>query len=293
MHGPRRFLIIANPIARRGAESMIDVVRRLAPPDARIDVVYTGPRLMEPGAVGDEALAYEAIIAIGGDGTVAEAATAIDGRPVPIGIIAAGSTNVVARNLRLPIDPIAAAELIFRRPATRQIDVGICNGRRFLHMGGAGFDSRIFAATSKRLKRHLGWVAYLQGATQTVLDPPVRFHITVDGTVIDCESPLVLVANGGAIISPSLPVHPGIRYDDGELDVIIFTARRPREIASTIGRFATGSLARSPYTIHLRGKEITLTSEPPIPVQLDGDLIGHTPARFSLLHRAVELIVPR
>lgn len=293
MQGPRRFLAIANPVARRGAESMIDLVHHVAPPNARIDVVYTGPELMLPGAIGDKALEYEAIIAIGGDGTVAEAATAIDGRPVPIGIIAAGSTNVVARNLRLPIDPIAAAELIFRRPYTRRIDVGVCNGRRFLHMGGAGFDSRIFAATSKRLKRHLGWLAYLQGATQTILDPPVHFSVTVDGTAVECESPLVLVANGGAIITPSLPIHPGIRYDDGFLDVVIFTATSPAQIASTLGRIATRSLERSPYTIHLRGRQIDLRSDPPIPVQLDGDLVGDTPALFSLLPQAIEVIVPR
>src|SRR5262249_40626516 len=141
-------------------------------------------------------------------------------------------------------------------------------------MAGAGFDSRIFATTSKRLKRHLGWVAYLQGATQTIFDPPVHFTVVIDGTAMECESPLVLVANGGSIIRPYIPVHPGIRYDDGFLDVIIFTATRPVEIASTIGRFATRSLEKSPYTIHVRGREIELSSSPQIPVQLDGDIIG-------------------
>lgn len=247
---------------------------------------------MEPGALADRLDDCEAVIAVGGDGTVAEVATAIDGRAIPLGIIPAGSTNVVARNLRLPDDPIEAATLIFRRPNTRRIDVGICNGRRFLHMAGAGFDSRIFATTSKRLKRHLGWVAYLQGATQTIFEPPVHFNVAVDGTALECESPLVLVANGGSIIRPSIPVHPGIRYDDGFLDVIIFTATRPVEIASTLGRFATRSLEKSPYTIHMRGREIELSSTPPIPVQLDGDIFGHTPAHFSLLPHALEIVVP-
>ena len=288
----RRFLIVANPVTRRGAETIIEQIRRVAPPNARVDVQFTEPTHMAPGALSSRAGEYEAVMAVGGDGTVAEVATAIDGHEIAIGIIPAGSTNVIARNLRLPYDPIDAALLVFRRPHTRRIDVGICNGRRFLHMAGAGFDSRIFATTSKRLKRHLGWVAYLQGATQTIFEPPVHFAITVDGTSLECESPLVLIANGGSIIRPSIPVHPGIRYDDGLLDVIIFTATRPVEIASTLGRLATRSLEKSPYTIHVRGREIDLASTPSIPVQLDGDIIGDTPARFTLLPRALEIIVP-
>ena len=288
----RRFLIIANPMARRGADSIIEVVQRVAPPNARFDVLFTEPTPIQPGALGDRVELYEAVIAIGGDGTVAEVATGLEGKDVAIGIIPGGSTNVIARNLQLPYDPVDAAGLIFRRPAVRKIDVGICNGRRFLHMAGAGFDSRLFAATSKRLKRHLGWVAYLQGATQTIFERPVQFTVTVDGTAMECESPLVLVANGGSIIRPYIPVHPGIRYDDGYLDVIIFTATKPVEIASTLGRFATRSLDKSPYTIHVRGREIALSTTPAIPVQLDGDIIGNTPATFALLPRALEIIVP-
>ena len=288
----RSFLIVANPFARRGAEYIVDLIRHVAPPNATFDILYTEPVRLTSGALKNRALGCEAIIAVGGDGTVAEAATGLDDVEVALGIVPAGSTNIVARNLGLPTDPTAAAELIFRRPRTRRIDVGQCNGRRFLHMGGAGFDSRIFATTSKRLKRHLGWVAYLQGASQTIFDAPVRFTVTVDGTAMECESPLVLVANGGSIIHPSISVAPGIRYDDGYLDVIVFTATRPVEIASTLGRFATRSLEKSPFTIHLRGQSIDLAADPPIPVQLDGDIIGDTPAHFTLLPNALEIIVP-
>jgi diacylglycerol kinase (ATP) len=292
MGEPRSFLIVANPFARRGADDIIDLIRYVAPPNAVFQIFYTQPTRLQAGELAERARGCEAVVAVGGDGTVAEAATGLDGDPVALGIVPAGSTNIVARNLGLPTGTEAAAELIFRRPRTRSIDVGLCNGRRFLHMGGAGFDSRIFATTSKRLKRHLGWVAYLQGASQTIFDAPVRFTVTVDGTSMDCESPLVLVANGGSIIHPSISVAPGIRYDDGYLDVIVFTATRPVEIASTLGRLATGTIEKSPFTIHLRGQSIDLATDPPIPVQLDGDIIGDTPAHFSLSPSALEIIVP-
>jgi diacylglycerol kinase family enzyme len=114
----------------------------------------------------------------------------------------------------------------------------------------------------------------------------------VDGEEIECESPLVLVANGASIITPAMKVHPDIRYDDGRLDVVIVTAHRAIEIMRTVSRLAVRSLEKSPYTIHLQGREIELRSEPSIPLQLDGDIVGETPAHFSILPLAIAIIVP-
>jgi diacylglycerol kinase (ATP) len=288
----RKFLIVANPMARRDTDSIIEIIRVEAPSGAELDVECTAPVRFDAGYLRERAAGCEAVIAVGGDGTVAETTTALDGLDIPLGIIPAGSTNVIARNLKIPRNPRDAASLIFRRPATRRIDVGLCNGRRFLHMGGAGFDSRMFEATSLSLKKRLGWAAYLQGASKTIFAPPARFSIAVDGTTVECVSPLVLVANGASIVSPSFKLYRDIRYDDGCLDVIIFTAMHPSEIVKTIGRFATRSLEKSAYTVRLQGREIELRADPPIPLQLDGDIVGLTPARFSLLPLALEIIVP-
>lgn len=292
MSGNSRYLILVNPIARRGAESILAAIRELAPVDVEFDVEYTSTTHCAAGSLAGRARNCDAVIAIGGDGTVAEAATASEGVDVPLGIIPAGSTNVIARSFGIPKDPRAAAALILEQPRTRRIDVGVCNGRRFLHMGGAGFDSRMFEATSRRLKQRLGWLAYLQGASKTILAPPVQFTIDVDGTIIECASPLVLVANGAAIVSPTLTVLPGIRYDDGMLDVVIFTGTRFNEIARMVGRMATRSLERSPFMIHIQGRSIEVRADPSIAIQLDGDIIDRTPASFTIMPGALELIVP-
>lgn len=292
MNDARRFLVVANPVARRGTDSIIDLLRSAAPPNSELDIEFTRPAHLEIGELKDRAIDCEAVIAVGGDGTVADAATSVSGVDIPLGIISAGSTNIIARNMGIPKDPAKAASTIFGRHTTRRIDVGLCNGRRFLHMGGAGFDSRMFALTSRNLKRRLGWVAYLQGASKTILAPPARFTIVVDGHEIDCLSPLVLVANGPSVIAPSLKVHSSIRNDDGRLDVVIVTAHRTVEIMRTVGRFALRSLEKSPYVIHLQGREVELRSEPAIQLQLDGDIVGETPAYFSILPLALEIIVP-
>src|SRR4051812_37144573 len=113
MNRERRFLIVANPVARRGTDHFIDVVRQVAPSNATFDLVYTSTTHFQIGELKVRAAACEAVIAIGGDGTVAEAVTGVDTPELPIGIISAGSTNIVARALGLPGDPEGAARLIF------------------------------------------------------------------------------------------------------------------------------------------------------------------------------------
>jgi diacylglycerol kinase (ATP) len=286
------FLVVANPVARRNTELALTAIRHAAPAGAWVDVVETRRERLQPGELRERATGCAAVIAVGGDGTVAETVTGIDGASVPLGIVPAGSTNIIAQNLRIPSDATRAAGVVFARVATQRLDVGMCNGRRFLHMAGGGFDSRMFEQTDPRLKQRIGWLAYLQGASRTILAPPADFMIRVDGVEVECRSPLVLVANGAGIIRPSLPIHPGIRYDDGMLDVVIFTARSTAQIARTVARFASKSLERSPYTVRLRGRTIRVDSDPPIPIQLDGDVVDTTPADFTIAPSAIEIIVP-
>ena len=292
MAEPRPYLVVVNPFSRRDAAVALAAVRTAAPPGATFDVVETRPERMQPGVLQPRASGCAAVIAIGGDGTVAEAITGIDGLQIPIGIVPSGSTNIIAQNLRIPNDAAQAAHIVFERATTQRLDVGICNGRRFLHMAGGGFDSRMFERTNPRMKRKVGWPAYLGGASRSIRAPAADFTIRVDGTVVECRSLLVLVANGAGIIRPTLPIYSGIRYDDGLLDVVIFTATTPAQIARTIARFGNRSLERSPFTIRLRGRTITIEADPPIPIQLDGDVIGPTPAEFSIVPSAAEIILP-
>jgi diacylglycerol kinase family enzyme len=150
----------------------------------------------------------------------------------------------------------------------------------------------MFEAICHNLKKRLGWVASLQGASKSILVPAVRFSIEVDGTVAECASPLVLVANGASFSTPVLRVHPDFRYDDGALDVNIMTGTRATEIARMKGRFATRSVERSPFPLHLRSASISNRSVSPKVIQLDGDIVRNTPASFSILPNALDLIVP-
>jgi diacylglycerol kinase family enzyme len=285
-------LVVINPATRRGADQLVAAIRRHTPPGVELDVRETMRERPVADLIADRLGDASIVVACGGDGTVADVVTALSDSDVPVGIIPGGSTNVIARENRIPLQPDAAARLIFGKHRIARLDVGLSGHRRFLHMAGAGLDSRLFAATNPALKRRLGWPAYVPAAIRNLVARPVRFTITVDGMTVTLRSALVLVANGAGIVRPWLPIYPGLRRDDGLLDVIAFTPVGPIQIGRTLLRFATRRLDRSPYVVRLQGREIALHTDPPIPYQLDGDVVGTTPATFRVIHNDARIIVP-
>jgi YegS/Rv2252/BmrU family lipid kinase len=233
------------------------------------------------------------MIAVGGDGTVSAVAAALHGSDVPLGIIPGGSTNIIAQELGIPGSLDEAVRLVYDDFAIRPLDVGVCNERYFLHMAGAGFDSRLFDMTDTALKKRVGWVAYIPAAIKALRDPAKAYRITVDGETLDVESPLVLIANGSSVINSRIRIRSGIRSDDGLLDLLVVTATKPHELASVLGRFASLTIEASPYVKHWRARSVTLESDEPIPVQLDGDVVERTPVTFGVLPRDIGIIVPR
>jgi diacylglycerol kinase (ATP) len=232
------------------------------------------------------------VVAVGGDGTVADVATGIYGSNAALAIVPAGSTNIVARSLGIPADPAAALALICGSYRLRSIDVGRCDDRSFIHMAGAGFDAALFSATSPLLKRRLGWIAYIPAAVVALRLPPSDVRITADDTVLKVRSSLVLVANGSSAIAPEYQVYPGIEVDDGWLDVIAFTPSSPAEIAATLSRAGKQQLDRSPHVTHTRAQTVSIDAAPPLPVELDGDPRGTTPRQFSIVHSGLQVVTP-
>lgn len=232
------------------------------------------------------------VVAVGGDGTVADVASGIYGSSAALAIVPAGSTNIAARSLGIPADPVAALALICGSNRLRPIDVGRCDDRSFVHMAGAGFDAVLFHATSPVLKRRLGWVAYIPAAIAALRLPPSDIRITADRMTLEARSPLVLIANGGSVIAPEYQIYPGIAVDDGWLDVIIFTPSTPAQIAATLGHAGKQQLDRSPHVTHTRARAVQIDAVPPLLVELDGDPRGTTPRRFSIVPAGLKVLTP-
>jgi YegS/Rv2252/BmrU family lipid kinase len=235
----------------------------------------------------------DGVIACGGDGTVSEVAAALEGRNIPLGIIPAGSTNIIAQELGIPQSVSAAAALAFGPFDVHEMDVGTCNEHYFLHMAGTGIDSRIFDSTDESLKRRIGWMAYVPSALRAVWDSSRPLRITIDDEEHSVVSPLVLIANGSSVISSAFRIDDSIRSDDGQLDVLIVTATKPHELAMVVAQAANplAEIRDSPYVIQRKARTIRVESDKPQPIQLDGDVSTHTPAIFGVLPRAIGISV--
>ncbi|TVR74902.1 MAG: diacylglycerol kinase family lipid kinase [Sphaerobacteraceae bacterium] len=232
------------------------------------------------------------VIAVGGDGTVAHVAAGIMGKNVDMAILPNGSTNVVARGLGIPGDPFRAARALQREMEPRWIDVGVSGDRIILHMAGSGLDSLMFRDTRPELKRFFAWLAYVPPALKHLRTRPWKFKLTIDGETLETEARMVLVANGSFVVNPRFKVGKDIKIDDGYLDLLVF---RPPNIAASLslaGWIALGRPHRSRHVYQTKAKSFSVDSNPPAPVEFDGDYVGVTPFEVTVSPRALHIMTP-
>jgi YegS/Rv2252/BmrU family lipid kinase len=241
---------------------------------------------------------YRAICAVGGDGTLAEAATGLVGSNVPLAIIPRGTANQVAHNLQIPVELEAAVEVaVHGRKA--DLDLGRIDGRAFALIAGAGYDAAVMAAATRPLKERWGFGAYIYAAVKQALTAaPVEFTIVADGNEIRVRAVSVMLANMGELFAHflpfGLPLAPdtNLSWQDGLLDVVIVAPRNIPEFASVLWRAARRQFAGDDRLIHLQAREVSIYADPPIAVQIDGDACGITPVHAHVEHRGIQIMVP-
>lgn len=288
-----RAVAIINPSTRGNVRRITELLRAAAPHDVRLDIYPTGYAGHAGELAREHAGHTDMLIAVGGDGTVAEVAGVAREASIPVGIIPGGSTNITARELGIPTNTHLAARLLFEPHAVRTIDAGLSGGRVFLHMAGAGVDSLLFDLADPGLKRKVGWVAYLPAALAALRRPLSRFTIrSSEMEMRDVPSPVVLVANGPSIVAPLFKLDTRIRHDDGRLDVLVVTATRPDQLARLLARMALHQMGDSPFVTAFSTTDVEIEADPPIATQFDGDVSGTTPARFTIDPFSVKIIVP-
>ena len=244
----------------------------------------------------------EFVIAVGGDGAVnsvvqglMKAGTDGASRPV-LGIVPAGSANVLARSLNIPIRNLAAATSIAVHGMPRSLDVGAANAVHFALVAGIGFDGAITRRVSQRAKRRYGELAYTIAATQVALAyPRHRVTLTLDESPArSFDAYLILVANGSRYAG-RFYLGPTVRPDDGMFDVFVCLRRRlilwsilTHGIALASRRFHS-----APGVRHFRARRVLVESVDAIPFELDGDAAGEVPVVITMAPHALRVNAPR
>jgi diacylglycerol kinase family enzyme len=205
----------------------------------------------------------------GGDGTVQRCIDALVGSEVVIGVLPAGTANLLASNLGLPMD-LAGALDVALYGGRRALDVGLLNGERFAVMAGLGFDANMMRGAKRTLKRRFGRVAYVWSAASAVRSKAARMRIEIDGrSWFDGRASCVLFGNFGTITG-GLTVFAEARPDDGALEVAVVTARGPTQWARVLTALVAGRADRSRFVQKVRGHDITVKASRPTRYELDG-----------------------
>ncbi|MCL6471624.1 MAG: diacylglycerol kinase family lipid kinase [Firmicutes bacterium] len=233
---------------------------------------------------------YRLVVAVGGDGTIAEVANGIAGTGTIMGVIPGGTANDFVKETGLPLNLRSAVDVIIRGK-TRRIDLGKTDtGRYFLNVAGIGFDAAVIENLDLRLKYWLKDTAYVVAAIKTLMfyKPPL-LKIKADGN--QYEGSFAVIGNTryyGGIFK----VTPKAATDDGYLDLCIFSKTQKaslyKYLAGAIGQFHL----RFRDVSYLQVKKIEVKSAETIPVQADGDIIGVTPIEFEVAPGVLEVIVP-
>jgi YegS/Rv2252/BmrU family lipid kinase len=236
----------------------------------------------------------ERAVAVGGDGTVSAVAHALADSPRPLGIVPAGTGNLVARELGIPLDVRTAVALVAGPHRLRRIDTMRVNGRTFLLNAGVGVNAKTADNTPRLGKSLFGRTAYVGTAVLEVLQAKsVRLEIEVDGTAHTYEATDVLISNCGGLARVLHPNGPIIEMDDGQVDVCVICMKNPLEYPLYyLGKtLFPDHETRIVHDLPARCT-VTIRSDTPIAVQADGDVVGTTPVTINVYPSALSVIVP-
>jgi diacylglycerol kinase family enzyme len=300
-------LLVVNSFASSvTARNTVVVHRRLAR-NNEVEVVETNRRGHATRFAHDAARrGIDVVIGYGGDGTLNEVATGIAGTETSLGVLPGGSTNVFARTLGLPNDPVEAVDFLVAgidAADFRPIGLGQVNGRYFCFHTGIGYDAAVVQKVERRgsLKRWLGHPLFISAGLSTWLwgydkhQPHFRLHgdggpDVADGyfTVVLNTNPYTYLGNRPLDLSPAATLNRG-------LVAITFTTMRATAILGSLAGALRGGGVKPADHLDIRTDVAKLVAEndTPFPYQVDGDALGTT-TRLEFVHvpDAVKLVFP-
>jgi diacylglycerol kinase (ATP) len=241
------------------------------------------------------------LVVAGGDGTINDVVNGLGraGFPegVTLGILPAGTGNDLAATLCIPEDPDLAKYVILQNRG-RWLDVARVRSdgigeRFFINVATGGLGAEISDANDEELKRRWGKLSYLRASLEVARNFDVReLMLYIDGEERQVEAVNIAVGNcrytGGG-----WPATPKANPEDGLLDVVIIENLGVTDLLNlTPAVLAESDYLDSDGVLFVRAKEIRVDTQPPgLEFTVDGEVIGNEPAQFSVLPRALKVIV--
>ena len=244
----------------------------------------------------------DVVVAVGGDGTIFEVASGLllSGIANPtLGIVPLGTGNDTAR--LCGIRDVIQAQVALPGMRNKNVDVikiccqadGATVTRYGLLYGSVGLIGEALKHTTPRVKRIFGRrLAYPAGALRAIFSYRAsRMRVTCDGQAQENRFLLVCASNA-ELSGGGMRLAPGAKMDDGLLDVNVCEAVGRGTALSLLWQISRGRRVTHPKLRYLTARTVAVAAEPPMDVQADGELIGHTPARLEVVPQALRVLIP-
>jgi diacylglycerol kinase (ATP) len=289
-----RIRIVINPAAGK-AEPVLTVLNDVfGPAGIDWDVALThgaGDGVAAAREAADQG--FDLVGAYGGDGTVAEVASALAEGGPPILLLPGGTGNALAADLGIPPRLADAAALaVGDAGEIRRVDLGRAGERWFALRLTMGFEAAMVGAATREMKDRYGWLAYALTGLQTLSNLPIaKYSMTIDGQAVECEGLAAVVANSAGIGVAGVRFTEDVDVSDGVLDVVVLQVA---DLRGLLGSAADAAKGQQPRLLsRWRGKEIHVEASPPQAVLADGEDAGVTPVDVTIVPGAVGVVVPK
>jgi YegS/Rv2252/BmrU family lipid kinase len=238
---------------------------------------------------------FDLVCIMGGDGSLQEAVVGqvATADKVPLAHISGGTANVIPLTLAIPWFPGPAVSAVFQGKVL-DFDVGYLEARdrHFVLMTAVGYPANIIKDSPRKLKNLFGLGTYVWAAISNLFRRQSAFvTLEADGVRHRRKANTVLLTNIGLLPDINLRVTPDTDPHDGLLDVTMISSRSLWDIIAILFRMLTWRSPKVPRMKHFKAERVTIESDPLLPVQIDGEMLGDTPVKASVKPRAVKLVV--
>ena len=242
---------------------------------------------------------YDKLILGGGDGSISSVVDFLAHHETVLGLLPLGTANDFARTLGIPsgFSRIPAACETIARGKVVDVDLGLIGDNYYVNLASAGLSVGVTQALTPRLKRNAGALAYPLAAVKAFLKhKPFSAKLVFpdgDHEAVEMERLLQVGVGNGRFYGGGMLVAPDSSMDDRSLDVYTIEIPRHRDLIGTVRYLKSGDFIVGKAINHYRTSRVVLQTEPELAVNVDGELVAHTPQSFSLEPNALKVLVPQ
>ncbi|WP_277479396.1 diacylglycerol/lipid kinase family protein [Catalinimonas alkaloidigena] len=288
----KRCLFIINPISGIGKQKLLPqlIKRHLDHLQYSYDIAYTQYAGHAPLLTDENKADFDIVVAVGGDGTVNEVATALVDSPTTLAVIPSGSGNGFARYLDISMQ-VSKAIAQLNSCKVKKLDTGLLNDKTFFNVSGVGFDGQISKTFAEQLKR--GYMTYARCVIEEFQTfAPKKFRYQFQGQVVEEDYFLIAFANttqygNNAIIAPHASA------SDGLLDIVLVRPFPPFHLPTFTMMALFRNLHHSPYVRIIQTTEFSIENIDQAPIHIDGEYLSNDEnIRVSIKAGSLRVMAP-